>query len=237
MEQGKGNEIDIRKIFDVIRKRLWMIVVITVITTSAGAIYNHLNKPTPIYDSTSRIMISETSSFFDTLRVVITEPPVLEAVIKELQLNQTAESLRGQINVSRVDSSQIVAITVTNPSQEQATIIANTVANVYKEKAVELLGFEGVEIFAEAVVRENAWPINPASNRIIKLAFAFGIVVGLGLVFLLDSLDNRFRSERQIEKSLELPVLGSVSKMNKKTLNKDDKNRTKQTVRGETIAP
>ena len=92
-----------------------------------------------------------------------------------------------------------------------------------------------MSIFAEAQVIENPWPINPASNRLIKLGFAAGIIIGIGFIFLLDSLDNRLRSARQVEKLLELPVLGTVSKMNKKTVELNKGKKTNPALRGETI--
>jgi capsular polysaccharide biosynthesis protein len=235
MEQNRGKEIEIKKIFDMIIKRLWIVILITIITTGAGALYSKMNKPVPIYESTARIMIDENSKLFDTLIVVIKEPPIMEAVIEELGLEISASNLSNQIIVSRVESSNIVRITAQHHSPEQATILANTIADVYKREVAEILNFKGISIFAEAQKVEHPRPINPASNRMIKLGFAAGIVIGLGLIFLLDSLDNRLRSVREVEKLLEVPVLGTVSKMNKRTIETNKNKKTNQALRGETI--
>ncbi|WP_227936336.1 YveK family protein [Alkalihalobacillus deserti] len=232
---SNGKEIEIKKIYNVIKKRLWLVILVTTITTAAGAVYSYLNKPVPIYESTARIMINDRSGLFDTLIVVIKKPPIMEAVIEELGIEQSAQSLINNIFVNRVANSSIVTITVQDRSQEQATITANTVAEVYKREVAEILNFHNVKIFAEAQVVENPLPINPPSNRMIKLGFAAGFVIGIGFIFLLDSLDNRLRSARQVEKLLELPVLGTVSKMNKKTIEMNKGKKTNPALRGETI--
>ncbi|GAE35913.1 YveK family protein [Halalkalibacter akibai] len=235
MEQGRGKEIEIKKIFDLIKRRLWIVVLFTIVTTGLGAVHSQMNKPVPIYEATARIMISDDSKFFETLIVVIKEPPIMEAVIKELGIERSAQGLSNQIFVNRVGNSNIVTITVNDRSQEQAAVIANTVAEVYKREVANLFDFNGVDMFAEAQVIENPWPINPASNRMIKLGLVAGIVLGIGFIFLLDSLDNRLRSARQIEKILELPVLGTVSKMNKRTVELNKGKKANTALRGETI--
>jgi capsular polysaccharide biosynthesis protein len=211
------------------------VILITCVTTGAGVAYGHLNKPIPIYESTARIMINESSGFFDTLIVVIKEPPIMEAVIEELGMERTPQSLSNQVIVNRIGNSNIVTISVQDRNQEQATIIANTVADVYIREVAKLLDFHDVSIFAEAHVLENPWPINPESNRLTKLGFAAGIIFGIGFIFLLDSLDNRIRSVRQVEKLLELPVIGTVSKMNKKTIEMNKNKKSNPALRGETI--
>ena len=54
------------------------------------------------------------------------------------------------------------------------------------------------------------------------------MVLSIGFIFLLDSLDERIKSERRIEQLLDVPVLGGISKMNRK--NTKDKFSKKNTV-------
>jgi hypothetical protein len=43
-------------------------------------------------------------------------------------------------------------------------------------------------------------------------------MIGVGLAFLLEYLDNTIRSERDIEKKLEMPVLGVISHIEDKDI-------------------
>ncbi|MDQ0253151.1 capsular polysaccharide biosynthesis protein [Evansella vedderi] len=220
MEQARGKEIEIKKLVTLFKKRLWIILLITVAAGAAGKFYVSYTEPAPIYSSSSRIIIHESSGFMDTLLVFIREKPVMEGVIEELELGISPEALSRQIQVNRVGSSQIIEISAINPNPELATVLANTVPIVFMEQVKEVFNYRNVDMLSEAVVSSNPQPINPPSNRMFHIAIVFGLVVGVGFVFLLDSLDNTLRSEREIEKLLGIPVVGSVSKIKKAAVGK-----------------
>ncbi|WP_273717046.1 YveK family protein [Alkalihalobacillus pseudalcaliphilus] len=236
MESGKTKEMEIKKIVDVLKKRLWIIIIFAVLITSLATIYQQLNKPIPIYESTARLLIHDNTEYFETLIVFIKEPPILEKVIEELSLSQSVQTLTNQIQVGRVDNSRIVTLTVLDRSQEQATQIANTLTSVYQQEVAKTLDFQDIAVFSEAHLLENPVPINPESSRLLWMALVLGITLGIGFVLILDSLDNRLRSAREIERLLEVPVIGSVSLINKKSLaKKSRKKSSSSSLRGETI--
>lgn len=59
--------------------------------------------------------------------------------------------------------------------------------------------------------------------------------MSLAFIFLLDSLDDSIKSDRQIEDVLGLTVLGDVSQMKKKDYARHLKKQKSILVRGETI--
>ncbi len=56
-------------------------------------------------------------------------------------------------------------------------------------------------------------PYKPNKEKIIQLAFLMSLVLGLGLVLLIDHLDNTFKDSGTLEKQLRLPVLGVLPKL------------------------
>ena len=44
----------------------------------------------------------------------------------------------------------------------------------------------------------------------IAIAFLLGLIVSLGLVLLLEYLDNTYKNKEQLEKELDIPVLGEI---------------------------
>ena len=59
-------------------------------------------------------------------------------------------------------------------------------------------------------------------------------MAGVGLAFLLEYLDNTIKNEQDIERILELPVLGSIAQIDKATESKSSKGKHAN-VRGETV--
>ncbi|WP_170885536.1 YveK family protein [Bacillus alkalicellulosilyticus] len=233
IEQGsKAKEIDLKNIFNVIKKRFWIVILVT--TISAMACWYYTSKgPIPIYETSARIIIPENNNYINTLLVVLKEPAVLERVIAELELNYSVEGLRNQIYAQRIDESQVVTIGAYHTDPTLAQSIANTTATIYIEEVVKILNFKGIELLSEA--REPTYPMNIRDNtKIWIVAIAFGVAAGVGLIFLVDSLDNTVKTERELEKLLGVPVFGRVSKITRRTTSRKQK-QTHPIYRGETI--
>ncbi|EKN69408.1 lipopolysaccharide biosynthesis protein [Neobacillus bataviensis LMG 21833] len=232
LSKRKAKDIDLKEIFLVIKRRLWLILILTIITTGASAYYSYLNNA-PLYQSSSRIIIEANPENRNTLQVIIKDSIVLDKVVKELGLSQSVESLAGRITVASVDNSQVVSISVTDTDPNRAADIANTTAKIYKQEIPTIMDFNDVRLLSDAKV--NPLPINQSQNKLILIGFIAGLVIGIGLVFLLDSLDDSLRSEREVEEMLGLPVLGRVPKMHKRNLKKKNITQIELEVGGETI--
>ncbi|MGE8204553.1 YveK family protein [Heyndrickxia sp. NPDC080065] len=213
----KVKEINLKELFSVIKRRFWIIIVITAITTLLGAVYSY-SKNTPLYQSSARIIIGANPDDRNTLQVIIKDSTVLDIVIKDLNLQTSPEALASQITVQSIDNTQVFSISVTDRDPNQAAKIANTTAKVFKKEISNIVDFKDVRFLSEAKV--NPWPINQNQYRFILILFIVGVVLGIGLVLLLDSLDDTIRKELDIEEILGLPVLGKVSKMSKKNVKK-----------------
>jgi capsular polysaccharide biosynthesis protein len=212
-------DINLKDLFITLKKRVWIILIITALSTIAGIFYSAMNVPTPLYQTSSRIILGEKSDM-NTLQVIIRDKTVLEKVINQLDLARSPESLANQINVQRVDESQIVSISVVDTDPNLAAEIANTTAEVFKEEIPKIIDFNDVSILSTAEM--NPFPINGGANgsRTIMIALIFGLVAGIGFAFFLDSLDETIKSVKDVEAYLDLPVLGKISKMNKKNIQK-----------------
>ncbi|AIK38426.1 chain length determinant family protein [Bacillus pseudomycoides] len=220
-------EINLKSLFNIIKRRFWIMAVITILAGLVGGIYSFFMK-TPLYSSSARILIPANPEAMGTLKVMIKEPVVLEKVAQQLNLKKSAGALSGQISVGKVEESQIVTITAIDTNPVQAAQIANVTANVYKEEAKSVMNFGSVRILTEANAQGNPSPINLNHAGTIELAMAAAFILSIGIVFLLDSLDETIKSERDIEKLLPIPVLGSVSQMKKNNI--VDKNSQKESV-------
>ncbi|MCJ8009113.1 YveK family protein [Lederbergia wuyishanensis] len=233
-EQVIVKEINLKEVYKVILKRWWVVLLLAVITTIAGWIYSQQNKTIPLYETSANIIINANAEYRKTLQVIIKDTIVLEKVIKELGLERSPSSLASQITVSSIDSSQVVSISVVDSNPQRAVNIANTTATVFIDTVPKIIDLEEVKFLSEAKLNETPITVDNG-NKIIIAAFILGILVGLGLIFLIDSLDDSIKSEREIETILGVHVLGSISTMNKKNLQKRKSKRSEFTIRGETI--
>jgi len=220
--------ISLQELFGVIKKRLKMIISITLITALVAGIVSYLFL-TPIYQSSTQILVNQKETqdssiyqnnqvqtsiqLINTYNVIIKSPIILDDVIKELNLNYSVTELTEKIATVREKDSQVFTVTVEDSNAKQAQQIANTIAEVFQKKIGKIMSVNNVSVLAKAELRENPNPIKPNTNLNIVIAMVVGLMAAVGLTFLLEFLDNTVKTEKDIEEFLDLPVLGLISEM------------------------
>jgi capsular polysaccharide biosynthesis protein len=240
--------ISLRELFYTLRKRMWLIISITFVATLISGILSFYVM-TPIYQSSTQLLVNQDKSdqpiynyneiqtnlqLINTYNVIIKSPAILDLVAKELDMDVTAEQLNSKITVGSEKDSQVLNITVQDPDPYMATDIANTTAQVFQKEIVKIMNVDNVSILAEAKTKENPAPIKPQPVLNMAIALVVGLMLGVGLSFLLEYLDNTIKNEMDVEKVLGLPVLGAINTIEEKETIRSFMNK-KQDVRGETF--
>ena len=217
--------ISLQDLFKTLRKRLSLIAFITVIAITISGVISFMVL-TPIYQSTTQILINqakqETTQYnaqdiqtnlqlINTYNVIIKSPAILSKVIDKLDLDTTTGALNSAITVNSVENSQVVTVAVEDPNPRQAVKIANTIASVFQDEIVNLMNVDNVNILAKAELAENPSPIKPDPMLNMAIAGVIGLMLGVGVAFLLEYLDTTMKTEQDIEELLGLPILGLVS--------------------------
>ncbi|MEH7402268.1 Wzz/FepE/Etk N-terminal domain-containing protein [Gottfriedia acidiceleris] len=208
------NEFNIKKLYGIIKKRFWILLVSIGLFTSLGGIYTYYFTM-PQYSTSSKLIVNaKTPELMNTLLVMVKEPSLLRKVINQMNLNTTPDELSKEITAESINGSSVVQITAVDLDPKLAAEIANTTANVFMNQMPGLLGFKDIKFLSYAEV--NTVPTNDSYSSYIIYGFLVGIVLGIALIFLLDSLDDTVRSEQSVEDLLGIPFFGTISKMNKK---------------------
>jgi len=217
--------ISLRELFAVLRKRLWLIVLITIIAATVSAVISFFVL-TPVYESKTQILVNQAKNdqqlysnqtvqtnvqLINTYNDIITSPAILDKVVKELKLDVSAADLSGQIQVTSAQDSQVAQIVVQDTSAKRAADIANTTASVFQKEVPKLMNVDNVKVLSKATLGENPSPVKPQPLLNVAIAIVVGLMVGIGLSFLLEYLDNTVKTEQDIENLLELPVMGVVT--------------------------
>ncbi|MEB4860653.1 YveK family protein [Priestia megaterium] len=218
-------KISLRELFQVLRKRLWLIVLITIIAATVSAVISFFVL-TPVYQSKTQILVNQAKNdeqlyynqtvqtnvqLINTYNDIIKSPAILDKVIKKLKLDSSAQSLSGQIQVTNAQDSQVAQIVVQDTSAKRATEIANTTASIFKKEVPKIMNVDNVSVLSKATLSESASPVKPQPFMNIAIAVVVGLMVGVGLSFLLEYLDNTLKTEQDIENLLELPVMGVIT--------------------------
>ncbi|MFC7062454.1 YveK family protein [Halobacillus seohaensis] len=246
--------ISLKEIFEVLKKRFWMIFAITIGAAMISAIVTFFIL-TPTYEASSELIVSQSESkgqetpydvndirtnvqLISTYNVIIKSPAILDQVVESMDLNMSPEQLSSKISVSSAEESQVLNVTVTDESSSMATNIANETVETFQETIPTLMNVDNVNILSPAVERANSSPVSPQPLLNIAIAIVVGLMVGVGLAFLLEYLDNTVKTEQDVEKTLGLPLMGVISTVSEEDLVPESRsrqhNRTSK-VRGESV--
>ncbi len=76
---------------------------------------------------------------------------------------------------------------------------------------------DGQEIRTEVIQEpiEPGGPVSPRLRQVILMVLFGGLTVGMGLVYMMDILDDRFRSVEEMQTQLNTPILAMVQRLSK----------------------
>jgi len=222
--------ISLQEIYEVIKKR-FMFIVACVLGAALIAVVVSYFILTPKYESTTQFIVNQSEQgtsdnmqidsgmirtnveLINTYNVIITSSAILNEVIEVLDLDMTTKTLADNITVSNEEDSQVVSVTVKNENPALATDIANATVTVFQEEIVDLMNVDNVKILSEAETKANPTPVEPRPMLNIAIAVVLGGMIGVGLAFLLEYFDTTIKTEKDIEKQLDVPIVGVVSTM------------------------
>jgi succinoglycan biosynthesis transport protein ExoP len=168
--------MELRHYFQILARRKWAVVVVTVVTLAVVAIGTYL--ATPVYSASATVRVAQvqdsTVSYYDlgyTERLINTyvelvqSRPFLEQTINRLGLSISAEDLGRSINAEAIANTELLRITVENQDPASAVDIADTLGQLLIEQGGKLYSGEGKT--AEQVVSEQlaAFENELASDR------------------------------------------------------------------------
>ncbi|MED3910376.1 Wzz/FepE/Etk N-terminal domain-containing protein [Peribacillus simplex] len=218
--------ISIKDIFKTLKKRWKLIMLLTLIAALiSGSISYFLL--TPVYESSTQMLVNQKKSenqldynqiqsnidMINTYSVIIKSPAILEKVIDELELEQSVDQLSEKITINSQENSQVFSLTVQDSNPTKAVEIANTVSETFQKEIKDIMNVDNVSVLAKAEIKDEPTPVKPNPLLNIAIAVVVGLMAGVGLAFLLEYMDNTIKDEDDIERLLELPILGSIQKI------------------------
>ena len=211
-----------------IRNR-WMTIVFTSLITILGAIgYNLLQ--TPLYQASTRLFVSTTSgksiseSYSGTRlsqeRVfsyteLVSGATLAQRTIDRLGLDMGAETLKARVTAKSKPDTVLIDVSVLDASPVQARDIANALSDEFVVMARELeTPSPGAQPDARVIVEQRATvpdkPLVPKTIRNLILAIGLGGLLGLGLAFLRDLLDNTVKTQETLEEITGTGAVGYI---------------------------
>ena len=233
--------MELIELIQLINRYKWLIIGVT-LGAMVLAAFTSFFLLTPVYESSTTLMVNRSddgskgqvvdyATVMANLQLVKTygeiakSRTVAEAVIKRLNLDLTPEEFSNLITVQPLKDTQLIEIKVQNTDPKMAAVIANTVAEEFIKKVSSVMKIENVKVVDPAAVPDK--PIKPKKLLNTAVSGVVALILILGIVLLLEQLDYTFKTPDDIEKYLELSVLGAVPSFEVETKRKGQKRKSK----------
>ncbi len=215
--------MDLREILQIIYKRLWFIILVTLVCIISSGIISFFVLDS-IYEASTTLMVSKTrddqssnlqyndilmnQKLVKTYSEIVKSNRVLEKVIEQLDLDMTTGDLKNKIQVSSVSDTEIIRIAVQDKDPNFATELANSIAVVFMGEIGSIMKMDNVQFIDPAKVPID--PVKPRPFLNIAIAAVLGVMISVFIVFLVEYFDNTVKTVDDVENKLGLPVLGSI---------------------------
>ena len=213
------------------KKKFWIIIVITVITTSLAVL--KVSKLQPSYSASAKVFMGNGNDMFD--------------IYSESELSYYSQFITIFSEVSKIDGfldDTLKKHKIDNTSLEVASALsfessANTpIVNIYYSSYTDYQMAETLDAVCEVLLDKvttnptilseaKVATIYPNKTKLPIIAFGVGIILSIGLILVLDYLDTRIISKKQLEKIVPVPVLGCIP-VEEKEFRKEVKNVSNQ---------
>jgi capsular polysaccharide biosynthesis protein len=222
--------MELRRYLHLIRNRLVLVIVAVIL----GAVIGFFTASrTPAYTATATIYVgsvniannpeqlaleSDLNQLVATFSQMIPSPVIAQKAINQTHLNRFSGEVAASTLAVVVPGTNLIHVSVTDAQAEDAVLLTNAVSNAFVKKlttyqASTLTTTQGVVPNEPAYVFQGATSAAKDSTglaRKVILGAVVGLVLSVLLILLLDYLDITIKSPEELERRVDLPVLGIV---------------------------
>ena len=220
MKETTEFEIDFGQMLRVLKKRVKYIILMTMVFALFGMAVVVVTPPA--YQANTKMFINAGSNsqhigadqlassikLVETCEALIRSRDVMQPIIDALNLSDTCESLAGKIKVEPINETPVMLITVKYADPGLAQSIVKKITEVAPPVIEDKM--EGGSLKPVESIIGPASEINPSVPVTMLKYAAVGFVLSAALFVGLFFMDNTFHTERELQKALDLPVLGVI---------------------------
>lgn len=216
-------ELDLKEVFSALIRRLWLIVLCAALAGSLLLIYT-VAFVTPQYQASISVYVNNTdaegkvgissSDLATSQKLVATyinilkSNTVLEKVAESVDGKVTAEEIRRMLDSAAMGTTEVFQVKVSNEDPALAAQIANAIAEIAPKEIAKIVEGSSARIVDYAKVPEA--PYSPSVLKNTVLGAFVGILVAMAVIVLMVLLDVRVKSEADLRRLCDAPVLGVI---------------------------
>ncbi|MCH4381993.1 Wzz/FepE/Etk N-terminal domain-containing protein [Staphylococcus haemolyticus] len=217
------NTLDLSKFMNAIKKNWKLIVILPIILMLISLLVTvFLMKPK--YEANTQVLVNQKEKnselmaqevqsniqLVNTYSEILKSPRIIEDVAKK-NSEYSAEDIKSMLTVTTQAQSQILNVNVKNGSKKDAEKVANDIASVFSKDMPKIMNVDNVSVLSKA--NGTATKVSPNLIQNLAIGLILGIIIAMMIVVLKELFDRRIRTEEDVKRELNIPVLGSIQKL------------------------
>lgn len=215
-------EIDLRELFFELKKRMWLILAGLIIGGAAVGAYSKFIV-TPQYKSEAKLYVLSKETTLTSLadlqigsqltqdyKVLVGSRTVLQGVVDRLKLDITYKELGRRLTIENPNNTRILTLSIQDPNPYMAKAIVDEVADTASDYIGEIM-----EMIPPKLIENGEKATEPSSPNVLRNALIGGVLAVIlvcGAIVIRVILNDSVKTEEDIGKYLNLPVLAVIPK-------------------------
>ena len=234
-------EIDLKELFYVIKRKLWIILLTGIVGAVGFGLFTAMVMK-PVYTSSTMLYIVNKTTTLTSLtdlqlgtqltkdyKVLVTSRPVTGQVITNLDLNLSHEQLVRKIKVDNPTDTRILTISVEDTDPYMAKSIADEFASVASARMAEIMDSAPPNIVEEAYLPTQK--TKPSITKNTMIGGLAGVFLAGAIILVLFVMNDAIKTPEDVEKYLGLNTLATIPVFEGETGAKKKKSKRKKSGR------
>ena len=234
-------EIDLKELFYVIKRKLWIILLTGIVGAVGFGLFTAMVMK-PVYTSSTMLYIVNKTTTLTSLtdlqlgtqltkdyKVLVTSRPVTGQVITNLDLNLSHEQLVKKIKVDNPTDTRILTISVEDTDPSMAKSIADEFASVASARMAEIMDSAPPNIVEEAYLPTQK--TKPSITKNTMIGGLAGVFLAGAIILVLFVMNDAIKTPEDVEKYLGLNTLATIPVFEGETGAKKKKSKRKKSGR------
>ena len=213
--------INIEEFIFIIKRRYKLIISMMILIGGISAVFSFFVIK-PKYEVSTKIFVGKAEQeekynnsdvqmyqqLIKTYSETIKTKDLVGNAIKNVNTIKTTGQVLGNITVTPIANTQILQIKYKDDNSKEAKEILSAITNEFINTSKTLVANGNVKIIES--VEEPKSPVTPKKFLNISMGIAIGLLTGLGISILLETMDRTFKDREEIEKLVGIPVIGVI---------------------------
>ncbi|MCE2378660.1 capsule biosynthesis protein CapA [Staphylococcus haemolyticus] len=217
------NSLDLSKFLGAIKKNLKLLVLLPIIFMLISLLVTvFLMKPK--YEANTQVLVNQKEKnneymaqevqsnlqLVNTYAEILKSPRIIDDVAKK-DSKYSSSQIKSMLDITSQSDSQILTINVKNGSKADAENVANEIAQVFKKDMPKIMSIDNVSVLSKA--DGTATKVSPNLIQNLAIGLILGLILGMVIIVIKELFDKRIKTEEDVERELDIPVLGSIAKL------------------------